>query len=77
MKAIILKTLEKYKKTSPPLLGSLIGLVVFPQCKFYPTCSEYTHEAIGKFGVFRGLGKGFLRIMRCNPFSKGGYNPLS
>lgn len=45
-------------------------------CKFYPTCSEYTKQAIEKYGAVKGLIKGFYRILRCNPFSKGGYDPL-
>lgn len=45
-------------------------------CKFYPTCSEYTKQAIQKYGALKGLLIGFYRIIRCNPFSKGGYDPL-
>lgn len=45
-------------------------------CKFYPTCSEYTKQAIEKYGVGRGGLLGIYRIVRCNPFSKGGYDPL-
>ena len=45
-------------------------------CKFYPTCSEYTKQAIEKYGAGRGLILGIWRILRCNPFSKGGYDPL-
>ncbi len=46
------------------------------RCKYYPTCSEYTIQAIKKYGFFIGSSKGFIRICRCNPFSKGGYDPL-
>ena len=45
-------------------------------CKFYPTCSEYTKQAIEKYGAGKGLILGIWRILRCNPFSKGGYDPL-
>ena len=45
-------------------------------CKYYPTCSEYTKQAIEKYGAMKGTWKGFKRIIRCNPFSKGGYDPL-
>ncbi|OGJ46382.1 membrane protein insertion efficiency factor YidD [Candidatus Peregrinibacteria bacterium RIFCSPLOWO2_02_FULL_48_14] len=41
-------------------------------CRFTPSCSMYTHEAIGKYGVIRGIAKGIWRILRCNPWSKGG-----
>lgn len=46
------------------------------KCKFYPTCSEYTKQAIEKYGAFKGSMLGIARILRCNPFSKGGYDPL-
>ena len=45
-------------------------------CKYYPTCSEYTKQAIEKYGVIKGGYMGICRILRCNPFSKGGYDPL-
>jgi len=45
-------------------------------CKYHPTCSEYTKQAIEKYGVIKGTIKGIYRILRCNPFSKGGYDPL-
>ena len=45
-------------------------------CRFYPTCSEYTKQAIDKYGIIRGSFKGIKRIIRCNPFSKGGVDKL-
>ena len=45
-------------------------------CRFYPTCSNYMIEAITKYGSIKGLYLGIKRIIRCNPFSKGGYDPL-
>ena len=45
-------------------------------CKFYPTCSEYTKQAIQKYGAIKGSFLGIKRILKCNPFSKGGYDPL-
>ena len=45
-------------------------------CKYYPTCSEYTKQAIEKYGCFKGSLLGIKRIIKCNPFSKGGYDPL-
>lgn len=45
-------------------------------CKFYPTCSEYTKQAIEKYGAGKGTLLGIARILRCNPFSKGGYDPV-
>lgn len=46
------------------------------RCIFYPTCSEYTKQAILKYGLIVGSIKGFFRILRCNPFSKGGVDYL-
>ena len=47
-----------------------------PRCRFYPTCSQYTYTAIERFGVFRGTLMGMWRILRCNPFNPGGYDPV-
>ena len=46
------------------------------RCKYYPTCSEYSKQAIGKYGVVKGCLSSIKRILKCNPFSKGGYDPL-
>lgn len=66
-KNIIIFLLKAYKNLLSPLLGN--------NCRFYPTCSVYTMEAVGKYGVIKGLFKGLYRILRCNPFSKGGFDP--
>jgi putative membrane protein insertion efficiency factor len=57
-----------YKKFISPILP--------PTCKYLPTCSEYAVDAITKYGAFKGTGMAIWRILRCNPFSKGGYDPL-
>ncbi|MEW5762480.1 MAG: membrane protein insertion efficiency factor YidD [Bacillota bacterium] len=49
----------------------------FPRrCRFYPTCSEYAIQAVEKYGVVRGLFLAAYRVLRCNPFSPGGYDPV-
>lgn len=68
IKKLCIRLIEFYQKRISPFLGH--------RCKYYPTCSEYTKQAIEKYGVLKGIFKGFLRILRCNPFSKGGYDPL-
>jgi hypothetical protein len=57
-----------YKKGISPFLP--------PACRFYPSCSSYAMEAIEKYGALKGGFMGFLRILRCNPFFKGGYDPV-
>jgi len=47
-----------------------------PTCRFYPTCSTYTYQAIEKYGVLKGCFLGFKRILKCHPFHPGGYDPL-
>ena len=45
-------------------------------CRFHPTCSEYGYQAIEKYGIIRGGLMAFWRVLRCNPFSKGGHDPV-
>ncbi|HPX26773.1 MAG TPA: membrane protein insertion efficiency factor YidD [Treponemataceae bacterium] len=47
-----------------------------PKCRYYPTCSTYTLEAIKKYGPFKGLFMGIKRILRCHPFHEGGFDPV-
>ncbi len=48
---------------------------LFPNtCRFHPSCSQYTYEAIEKYGLFKGARLGAWRILRCNPYSKGGFD---
>lgn len=56
-----------YQRTLSPLLGNA--------CRFEPSCSRYMAGALEKYGLFRGLGRGLLRIGRCHPWSPGGYDP--
>ena len=68
MKKIFVSLIKIYQKIISPLFP--------PSCRYYPTCSEYSVQAIKKYGVFKGLIKSIWRILRCNPFSKGGYDPI-
>ncbi len=71
MRKIFIFLINLYKKYVSPIFHYL-GF----DCKFYPTCSEYTRQAIEKYGVIKGTFLGIKRILKCNPFSKGGYDPL-
>ena len=55
---------------------SLHGLVGYGSCRFTPSCSNYMIEALQEHGPVRGFGLGLWRILRCNPFCKGGYDPV-
>ena len=68
MKKLFLGIIRFYQKKISPLTP--------PKCKYYPTCSQYGYEAIERFGVIMGSALALWRILRCNPFSKGGYDPV-
>lgn len=68
MKKAFLFLITIYKKTLSPLLGN--------QCRFLPTCSEYTYGAIEKYGAARGIVLGARRLLKCHPFHGGGYDPV-
>ena len=71
MKKIIIFLINGYQKFISPM-NKYFNI----HCKYYPTCSEYTKQAVEKYGAFKGTALGIWRILRCNPFSKGGYDPL-
>ena len=64
----------------------LVGMICFyqryisaylpPRCKYYPTCSEYAVEAVRVHGAWRGVGLAAWRLLRCNPLSDGGFDPV-
>ena len=54
----------------------LLSPMVGQRCRYYPSCSEYAAQAIGKFGILRGLVLAGWRLLRCNPWSDGGFDPV-
>ncbi len=64
IKKIVVLFLKFYKKLISPLYPA--------SCRYYPTCSHYAIESVEKYGVLKGLLKAIWRVLRCNPFSKGG-----
>ena len=68
MKTAALALIRLYQMT--------LSRVLPPSCRFVPTCSEYGYQAIAKYGIVRGGCLTLWRILRCNPFGRGGYDPL-
>jgi putative membrane protein insertion efficiency factor len=68
MKRVVLFLLRIYKKTLSPLLGT--------NCRYYPTCADYMHQSIEKYGTGRGVFLGLKRLLRCHPFHVGGLDPV-
>ncbi len=71
MRKFSILIIRGYKKFISPIF-SYLGV----HCKYEPTCSTYAIQAIEKYGFLKGCFLGIKRILRCNPFSKGGYDPL-
>lgn len=65
-----------YQKTLSLDHGPLSHLMPYPVCKYHPTCSEYGYGSISRFGIIRGIPMTIWRIMRCNPWSEGGEDPV-
>lgn len=72
----VLKTIRLYQKTLSPDHGFFSLFHPHGFCRFHPTCSEYSYQAIEKHGLFRGGFKAMWRILRCHPWSKGGNDPV-
>lgn len=68
MKKIVIDLIKGYRKYISPMKST--------KCPYFPTCSEYGLQAVEKYGVIKGGLLAFWRILRCNPFSKGGYDPV-
>lgn len=68
MKRTILRMIRFYQTAMSPLFP--------PRCRYIPTCSEYALQAVEKYGPLRGGFLALRRLLRCNPFHKGGYDPV-
>jgi putative membrane protein insertion efficiency factor len=67
-RSVAVLPIRLYQRLIAPALGQ--------RCKYYPSCSEYAAQAIGRFGILRGLVLAAWRLLRCNPWSHGGYDPV-
>ena len=75
-KRFVLGIIRLYQKTlsfDHGIIGKVSGIRF---CRFYPTCSEYSYQAIERYGIFRGSWMGCKRIIRCHPWNDGGYDPV-
>ena len=72
IRSFAVKTISFYQKTTSPDTGFFkrIGLIRKPVCVFFPSCSEYTKQAIEKYGIKKGFYLGVIRIFRCHPWQK-------
>ncbi len=68
MRRVAMWIIRGYQRAISPLLP--------PACRFVPTCSDYGYQAIEKYGIMRGGAMAIWRVLRCNPFGKGGYDPV-
>jgi hypothetical protein len=68
VRRLFLLPLRGYQRIFSPLLGE--------RCRYYPSCSEYAAQAIERFGILRGLVLAGWRLLRCNPWSHGGFDPV-
>ena len=75
-KLLVLRIIKIYQKTLSFDHGIFRRFFPYGYCRFRPTCSEYGYAAIEKYGVIRGGFKALRRVLRCHPWSQGGYNPL-
>lgn len=77
IKKIILKLIRLYQKYLSFDNGVLKSLFLTDKtCRFSPSCSEYTYQVIEKYGIISGGLKGLKRIIKCNPWNKGGFDPV-
>jgi uncharacterized protein len=65
---LVVVLIHGYQRVVSPLFG--------PRCKYYPSCSEYAAQAVTRFGILRGLVLAAWRLLRCNPWSRGGFDPV-
>ena len=76
LKKSILIAIKIYQRTLSPDHGIARAAFPFGACRFSPTCSEYTYQAIERFGTWKGVFMGGKRIIRCHPWNKGGADPV-
>ena len=76
MRKAALFLIRIYQKTLSPDHGVVSKIMPLRTCRFHPTCSQYTYQAVERFGIFRGLLLGSKRVLRCHPWNDGGYDPV-
>lgn len=68
LRLVVVLPIRAYQRAFSPLVGD--------RCKYYPSCSEYAAQSVQRFGILRGLALAGWRLLRCNPWSHGGFDPV-
>ena len=68
LRSLVIAPIRVYQRVISPAFGN--------RCKYYPSCSEYAAQAVARFGILRGLALAGWRLLRCNPWSHGGFDPV-
>jgi putative membrane protein insertion efficiency factor len=75
-RSLVLRLIRLYQASLSLDHSPLKHLFPYGYCRFHPTCSEYSYQAVERYGVVRGTWLGFKRLLRCHPWNKGGHDPL-
>ena len=68
LRSVVVAPIRAYQRVFSPMFGE--------RCKYYPSCSEYAAQAVQRYGILRGLVLAGWRLLRCNPWSRGGFDPV-
>ena len=76
IKSLVLSLIRLYQRTLSPDHGWFSGMHPYGHCRFSPSCSEYSRQAVERKGLIKGVGLAIWRVLRCNPWNQGGIDPV-